>query len=133
MGNGGNGIFFVFCMASGSMLLGLVAHFTLAEAGYSNFGQPLGPAFEWNAMWSGVSWQLGNLLCPIVVPMPGVGVAVAILDTSDLLTGWASSKFGLFGVAREEVSSPLLNGAGVALACLSAFVILFVEQELRGS
>jgi len=125
----GDGVFFCSCMSLGIMIVGVVVNFTLAQADYPNFSIHDPPAFEPYTMWGGVAWQLGNLLCPMVVRLLGVGVGVGVWETMDLLTGWATSKFGLFGVKRNDVSSPVMNYVGVALACLSVLVMIMVEQE----
>ena len=46
-----------------------------------------------------------------------------------MLSGWASARFGILGLDKEEVSMSGLNGFGVALACLA----LYVASKIDGT
>lgn len=45
------------------------------------------------------------------------------------LQGWATGRFGLFGVSVEPVSSPPLNYGGVALALVTLGLLVLVQPE----
>nr|XP_009675437.1 PREDICTED: transmembrane protein 144 isoform X2 [Struthio camelus australis] len=64
--------------------------------------------------------------CPRFWPLAMVGGFV-------WATGWASSRFGWFGIDPEEVSRPILNYIGAGLSLLSAVIFLFVKTEVQSS
>eukprot|EP00437_Effrenium_voratum_P008974 CAMPEP_0181421258 /NCGR_PEP_ID=MMETSP1110-20121109/13008_1 /TAXON_ID=174948 /ORGANISM="Symbiodinium sp., Strain CCMP421" /LENGTH=332 /DNA_ID=CAMNT_0023544323 /DNA_START=48 /DNA_END=1046 /DNA_ORIENTATION=- len=105
----GDGIFFTFAMSLGILMVGLLMGFMQHE--------PLG--FEPLAAVGGVIFTLGNLLCPLVIQLIGLGLGLTIWDLSNMLMGWFTGRFGLFGVDKELAEKPLFNYAGLALACVS--------------
>jgi hypothetical protein len=46
--------------------------------------------------------------------------------------GWATGKFGLFGLTPDKISNPGLNYAGIALASLAIGVFLFIKPSTEG-
>ena len=105
----GDGVFFAFAMSLGILVVGLVLGFTQHE--------PL--AFEPLAAVGGVIFTLGNLLCPLVIQLIGLGLGLTIWDLSNMLMGWVTGRFGLFGVDKEISARPIFNYSGLALACVS--------------
>jgi multidrug transporter EmrE-like cation transporter len=65
--------------------------------------------------------MLGNLLVPTVIRRVGLGLGLTIWDLSNMIMGWATGMFGLFGVWKESISNSALNTAGVALCVFSLF------------
>jgi hypothetical protein len=58
------------------------------------------------------------------------------MDACSLLTlvkvmGWASGRFGLFGLKAQSVSSPLLNYMGVGLIVVGASVFLTIQPTIE--
>ncbi|CAE7396696.1 unnamed protein product [Symbiodinium natans] len=96
-------------MSLGILIVGLVLGFTQHE--------PL--AFEPLAAVGGVIFTLGNLLCPLVIQLIGLGLGLTIWDLSNMLMGWVTGRFGLFGVDKEISARPIFNYSGLALACVS--------------
>lgn len=45
------------------------------------------------------------------------------------MAGWASGRFGLFGLTVQHVSKPGLNSAGVCVAILALVMFMFVKPE----
>lgn len=105
----GDGIFFTFAMSAGILLVGLLTGLFQQE--------PLD--FEPLAALGGVIFTVGNLLCPAVIQLIGLGLGLTIWDLSNMLTGWVTGRFGLFGVEKEISEKPLFNYIGLALACVS--------------
>ena len=105
----GDGIFFTFAMSLGILVVGLLMGFMQNE--------PL--HFEPLAAVGGVIFTLGNLLCPLVIQLIGLGLGLTMWDLSNMLMGWLTGHFGLFGVDPEISHKPLFNYSGLALACLS--------------
>ncbi|CAJ1422072.1 unnamed protein product [Effrenium voratum] len=105
----GDGIFFTFAMSLGILMVGLAMGL--------NQHDPFG--FEPLAALGGVIFTMGNLLCPLVIQLIGLGLGLTIWDLSNMLMGWFTGRFGLFGVDQEISERPLFNYIGLALACVS--------------
>ncbi|VDO03669.1 unnamed protein product [Rodentolepis nana] len=88
---------------------------------------------------SGILWSTGDLFARVlklqmlsnlaVVPIIqrlGMGVGMLIWSMANLLMGWASSRFGWFGIKPEEPKNSTLNIIGVVFASLSVVVYAFI-------
>eukprot|EP00425_Heterocapsa_triquetra_P021068 CAMPEP_0195153534 /NCGR_PEP_ID=MMETSP0448-20130528/183197_1 /TAXON_ID=66468 /ORGANISM="Heterocapsa triquestra, Strain CCMP 448" /LENGTH=592 /DNA_ID=CAMNT_0040192301 /DNA_START=66 /DNA_END=1843 /DNA_ORIENTATION=- len=124
----GDGVFFAACMVLGILLVGTLVNFTIADEDYG-LTPHRGPRFEPKAAVAGALWMIGNFLCPFVIEKMGLGLGLAVWDCSNLFTGWATGKFGLFGVDREAVACPAMNYAGLVLACLSLVLLAQAGEE----
>jgi glucose uptake protein GlcU len=122
--NVGDGIFFSACMSIGILMVGMVVNWTLGEQGLAHF-PPHGPQFEPKAAIGGMLWMLGNFMCPTIVKLIGLGLGLAVWDCANLIMGWATGAFGLFGVWQEEITSPVMNRAGLVMACASLVLLAF--------
>jgi multidrug transporter EmrE-like cation transporter len=114
-----DGNFFSLWVAVGIWLVGLVQWFV--TSGTSN-----NYVFEPVAMVGGAIWALGNLMVPFIIKQCGLGVGQLVWCAGNMLTGWATGSFGLFGIERESVSDPALNYTGVGLAVVA--LILFTQM-----
>merc|ERR1719410_41854 len=99
------------------MSLGILAVFAVVDFS-------LGAGLEFaelypGAMLGGMSWMLGNLMAPTIIKRLGLGLGLTVWDLSNMILGWATGSFGLFGVQKELVSHPWWNRIGLALCCLS--------------
>ncbi|XP_045373014.1 transmembrane protein 144 isoform X2 [Camelus bactrianus] len=72
----------------------------------------------------------GNIAVVPIIKTIGLGLGILIWGSFNALTGWASSRFGWFGMDAEEVSKPLLNYIGAGLSVVSAFIFLFIKSEI---
>uniref|UniRef100_A0A7S3WM05 Transmembrane protein 144 n=1 Tax=Strombidinopsis acuminata TaxID=141414 RepID=A0A7S3WM05_9SPIT len=124
----GDGVFFSVSMAWGILLVGLLINFTVADSDYS-LAPHRPPKFEPLAAVGGMMWMCGNLMCPLIVQKIGLGLGLAVWDCANLIMGWATGNFGLFGVWKEEVPSPAMNYAGVFLACVSLVLLAFAGDD----
>lgn len=113
----GDGLFFQLLMCAGIFFVGGVAHITQCATGGSC------APFSALAASGGAIWCISNLALIPVVNALGVGRAMLIWGSAEMLTGWGTSRFGLFGLTPEPVRSPDLNNAGVALGVLSILVL----------
>uniref|UniRef100_A0A3P8PIY1 Transmembrane protein 144b n=1 Tax=Astatotilapia calliptera TaxID=8154 RepID=A0A3P8PIY1_ASTCA len=84
------------------------------------------PKFCPFAMLGGVLWATGNVAVVPFVKAIGLGLGILISGSSNLLMGWASSRFGWFGIAAQNVSHPILNYCGF----LNVFCLLFTSGFL---
>ena len=108
----GDGVFFAAAMSLGIVMVGVVTGIVT--------GPFLAlPKFEPLAALGGCIWMLGNLMCPYIIRLVGLGLGLTVWDLSNMITGWFTGFFGLFGVHREMVSRVDLNCLGVSLAAVS--------------
>ncbi|XP_056328623.1 transmembrane protein 144b [Danio aesculapii] len=114
----GDGMFFQWICSSGIWFVGLVVD-TLFHPSRAH------PA----AMLGGALWATGHISAVPVVKFIGLGLGILLWGSSALLIGWASSRFGWFGLHPEEVSKPLLNYCGAGLCLLSAIIFFFVKSD----
>merc|ERR1712203_1109146 len=110
----GDGFFFAAAMSLGILVVGAVANFSLSSG-------PIWQSAEFYplAMLGGMSWMLGNLMTPTIIQRLGLGLGLTVWDLSNMILGWATGSFGLFGLHREAVEDPFMNRAGLVLCCVS--------------
>eukprot|EP00747_Dinoflagellata_sp_TGD_P217219 gnl/TRDRNA2_/TRDRNA2_89651_c0_seq2.p1 gnl/TRDRNA2_/TRDRNA2_89651_c0~~gnl/TRDRNA2_/TRDRNA2_89651_c0_seq2.p1 ORF type:complete len:319 (-),score=33.09 gnl/TRDRNA2_/TRDRNA2_89651_c0_seq2:33-911(-) len=72
---------------------------------------------------------MGNVLCPVIIRLVGLGLASVTWGLCGMLTGWATGHFGLFGVWRETVKQPVLNWLGLFLTVLSLLVYAQAKDD----
>ncbi|XP_038156761.1 transmembrane protein 144-like [Cyprinodon tularosa] len=89
------------------------------------------PKFHPLAMFGGVLWSTGSVAAVTIVKAIGLGLGILIWGSASLLMGWASSRFGWFGIDAQDVSRPLLNYCGAALCLLSGLVFFFVRSDVE--
>ena len=122
----GDGMFFQFVMCSAIFFAGLINYIVqCAQQGQC-------PRFEPVAMLGGVVWCLGNVWVVPIVKTIGLSLGLLIWGMANMLIGWASGRFGLFGLTANSVANPGFNDAGVVLACLALSVYLFIKPESMG-
>ena len=114
----GDGIFFQLCMCLGIWTVGAALY--LAQCAASPSGCP---AFVPLASLGGAIWCASNLLLVPIVNTVGVGVCMITWGAVEMLTGWATARFGLFGLRAQAVAQPALNYAAVALGVASLCVL----------
>lgn len=111
-----DGVFFTFCLAFGVFLVGL--------AQWAAFGFY---KFEPFAMLGGVIWAVGNACVPFIIQRCGLGFGQLVWSVTNMLTGWATGTFGLFGKEKDSVEYFGLNCAGVAIAILLLAPFVFMK------
>ncbi|XP_016407903.1 transmembrane protein 144b isoform X2 [Sinocyclocheilus rhinocerous] len=116
----GDGMFFQWICCSAIWFVGLVTD-TLFRPSRAH------PA----AMLGGALWATGNITAVPVVKFIGLGLGILLWGSSGLLIGWASSRFGWFGLNPEEVSKPIHNYCGAGLCLLSAIIFFFVKSDVQ--
>ncbi|XP_029917192.1 transmembrane protein 144b isoform X2 [Myripristis murdjan] len=89
------------------------------------------PKFHPFAMLGGVIWATGNITVVPIVKAIGLGLGILIWGSSSLLMGWASSRFGWFGITAQDVSRPILNYCGAGLCLLSGLIFFFVKTDVQ--
>ncbi|XP_007551096.1 transmembrane protein 144b [Poecilia formosa] len=89
------------------------------------------PKFHPLAMLGGMIWATGSMAAVTIVKAIGLGLGILIWGSSSLLMGWASSRFGWFGIDAQDVSRPILNYCGAGLCLLSGLVFFFVRSDVK--
>nr|XP_017205629.1 transmembrane protein 144 isoform X7 [Oryctolagus cuniculus] len=115
----GDGMFLQWILCAAIWLVALVVNLILHC-----------PKFWPLAMLGGCIWATGNIAVVPIIKTIGLGLGILIWGSFNALTGWASSRFGWFGMDAEEVPKPLLNYTGAGLSVVSAFIFLFIKSEI---
>lgn len=115
----GDGMFLQWVLCSAIWLVALVVNLILHC-----------PRFWPFAMLGGCIWATGNIAVVPIIKTIGLGLGILIWGSFNAVTGWASSRFGWFGMDAEEVSEPVLNYLGAGLSVMSAFIFLFIKSEI---
>ena len=106
-----DGVFFALNNVFGIFLVGMAL--VLARGGAAARFEPL-------AALGGAAWALGNVCVVPIIKLYGLSLGLLVWGTANMLTGWATGRFGLLGTAADPpLASPALNYAGVLSALLS--------------
>lgn len=117
----GDGLFFQWVLCAAVWCTSLVANIILKS-----------PAFWPLAMLGGAIWATGNITVVPIVKTIGLSLGLLIWASFNLLIGWASSRFGWFGIEAEVVANPTLNYSGAGLCLLSALIFFFIKSDVNG-
>lgn len=60
----------------------------------------------------------GNATAIPIISMIGLGMGVLLWGVTNCVCGWASSRYGLFGLKKEVPNNVLLNYIGLGLVIL---------------
>ncbi|CAM4496020.1 hypothetical protein PO909_015054 [Leuciscus waleckii] len=118
----GDGMFFQWILCAAIWTVSLVVNIILNS-----------PKFWPLVMVGGAIWATGNVTVVPIVKTIGLGLGLLIWASFNLLLGWASSRFGWFGIGAETVSKPVLNSCGAGLCLISAIVFFFVKTDVQRS
>lgn len=117
----GDGIWFGWCMSLGIMLVAIIVDISpLTTPGHH---------YDPMCLLGGATWAMGNMAGPIIIQKIGMGMAVTVWGLTNMLMGWATGHFGLFGINKQTVTLAWLNYLGVALALLSGVFFGLVKPE----
>ncbi|KAI4536130.1 hypothetical protein MG293_013522, partial [Ovis ammon polii] len=112
----GDGMFLQWVLCAAIWLVALVVNLILHC-----------PKFWPFAMVGGCIWATGNIAVVPIIKTIGLGLGILIWGSFNALTGWASSRFGWFGMNAEEVAKPLLNYIGAGLSVVRYKCICFLR------
>lgn len=87
------------------------------------------PPFQPLAMLGGLLWAIGNLTAIPIIKTIGLGMGILIWGTVNCVVGWATGRFGLFGVNPSTPSSPNLNYIGLVLVIVGGILFAFVRPK----
>lgn len=91
------------------------------------------PKFYPITMIGGALFITGNLTVIPIVKMIGLGLGFSIWGVTNLLSGWATGRFGLFGLKADPPDNLVLNDIGVTLAVFSAVIFSVVKNEISAA
>jgi glucose uptake protein GlcU len=112
----GDGVFFQFCMCNGIFITSIPILI------FQSF-----PPIHGIALLGGFLWTTGNMFVPVAIRFIGMGLGLILWGCVSMLIGWASGKFGLFGLKKQEIGDPVMNYIGVFLSIVG--LILYVQVK----
>ncbi|KNC53151.1 transmembrane protein 144 [Thecamonas trahens ATCC 50062] len=115
----GDGMFFQWVMCAAIFCAGVCVN-AVRES----------PEFHYLAMLGGFLWCTGNLFSVFVIRAVGLGLGLCLWGSTNLIMGWASGKFGLFGLDKEPIANPGLNLVGVLVAVCATLAFAAVKPDL---
>uniref|UniRef100_A0A0R3RMQ6 Transmembrane protein 144 n=1 Tax=Elaeophora elaphi TaxID=1147741 RepID=A0A0R3RMQ6_9BILA len=118
----GDGFFTQWVMVTAIFLVGMVIN------AYEGF-----PQFYPLAMLGGAFWALGNAMAISIFQLIGMGMALLIWGIASCLIGWASSRFGLFGLKENVPNSVILNYAGLLLILTGGVLFALIKPIPKSS
>lgn len=116
----GDGLYFQLMFSHGALLVGVIVQLFRSEATF----YPI-------VMLGGVLWITANLFMVPIVKAVGMAQGMCVWGICNMLSGWATGRFGLFGVQKEVPDSVLLNYGGVLFCIISAIIFSFLKPEIR--
>ena len=121
-----DGCVFQFFMACGIMFGGLV----LELIGMLWLDWPVSdPQVILEGVCCGLIWGFANFLVIPLLHLTGLALGFTLYHIVNLVTGYSTSRFGLFGMKQDTGSIPLLRDFGVALLLVSFVALCMVEPE----
>ncbi|XP_021364903.1 transmembrane protein 144-like isoform X1 [Mizuhopecten yessoensis] len=116
----GDGIYFQLMFCHGALLVGTIIQQFRSEATF----YPI-------VMLGGVVWITANLFLVPIVKAVGMAQGMCVWGICNMLSGWATGRFGLFGIQKEVPDSIPLNYSGVLFCILSAVIFSFLKPDIR--
>ncbi len=77
----------------------------------------------------GLIWGFANFLVIPLLHLTGLALGFTLYHIINLVTGYATSRFGLFGMKQDAGTIPLLRDMGVVVLIISFISLCFVEPE----
>lgn len=116
----GDGMFFQWILCGGALLVGIIVQVIRG----TNHFYPL-------VMLGGLIWETGNICVVPIIKTIGMGLGLCIWGMTGLLSGWATSRFGWFGLTEStNIGDYTLNTVGVIVAVSSSIVFAFVKNDV---
>ena len=131
----GDGMFFQLCMCCAVWLEGLILNLIMSDStiGYSRSEGLVialrSPPFVPFAMLGGFLWCCGNVMSVPCINFIGMSLGILIWGATNMVVGWASGRYGLFGLSTDTIANPALNYAGVA--CVIVCLVIFTKVKTK--
>lgn len=115
-----DGTVFQWFMCSGILFTGMVlGTFSAGEV----------PQIAFVDLIGGMFWTAQNMLLMPVVKLLGLGLSFAVYSATNVLSGYAIGRFGLFGSTPDAGRVPWLRDAGAACLVVSFVVMVFIRPD----
>ncbi|CAD6190986.1 unnamed protein product [Caenorhabditis auriculariae] len=82
------------------------------------------------AMLGGMLWCVANSTAFLIMNRLGMALGVLIWNTFSCTIGWATARYGLFGVPQSLPNSITLNYIGIVLLLAGSTFYLFIKSNL---
>lgn len=125
------GLFFQWVMCCSILFSGIILYIIQCRTYTDALGQTVCPTFQPLAMLGGMLWCLGNVWVVAIVKTIGLAVGLCLWGCGNLLMGWASGRFGLFGLKEQVPQNSALNYAGVVVAVVATVSFFFIRSTLK--
>jgi glucose uptake protein GlcU len=128
----GDGLFYQAIMSTAILMVGMVVILIMSliprhDANGETY-RHIPEFYPWG-VFGGMLWATGNVMAVVVIKLIGLSIGLCIWSSSNMLMGWATGTFGLFKTPVNHVQYSWLNYIGVALACCSLVMYIFVKVE----
>ncbi|WKX92156.1 hypothetical protein Q1695_010298 [Nippostrongylus brasiliensis] len=120
--NAGDGFSAQLFLCLGAFFVSVVVH---ALQGF--------PPFYGFAMIGGILWAISNSFAIIIMNRLGMALAILVWNTLSCLTGWATARYGLFGVHAAIPASQFLNYTGIVVLIAGGIMYMFVKSSHQSS
>ena len=121
-----DGCVFQWFMACGIMLGGII----LEVIGLLWLDWPSSdPQVILQGVACGLIWGFANFLVIPLLHLTGLALGFTLYHIINLVTGYTTSRFGLFGMVQDTGKIPLLRDLGVVVLIISFVALCFVEPE----
>jgi len=145
-----DGMFYQWVMCSAIWCFGLLVQLVMmsSEDVYEPYNSsnphhlgpvaPIGPASrtdDWSvkffpfAAFGGALWATGNIMSVPCINSIGLSMGLLIWGAANMLMGWATGAFGLFGTGKDEGINKALNYTGVAIAVVALGIYTQVKAS----
>ncbi|XP_071087067.1 transmembrane protein 144-like isoform X2 [Haliotis cracherodii] len=114
----GDGMFFQWVLCNAIFIVGLVIQIVRTSQFYSL------------VMVGGAIWATGNICVVPIIKTIGLGLGLCVWGSINLLVGWATGRFGLFGLKASIPNDIGMNYAGVSIAVFSSVIYSLVKPEI---
>ncbi|WKX92155.1 hypothetical protein Q1695_010297 [Nippostrongylus brasiliensis] len=91
----------------------------------------MAPSIQPIAMVSGINWALANSMAIPIMNRLGMALSVLVWSTVSCLIGWATSRFGMFGLPAAVPASLLLNYVGIIVLITGGVMYVFVKSNVK--
>lgn len=115
-----DGITFQWFMCNGILMVGVLLSMFFGE---------LGKAFSLRIVFGGMLWALSNYAVLPLVKLLGIGIGFSLYHFVNLVCGYITGRFGLFGMRRMAGDLPLCD-FGCVLILISFVIMIFVEDDI---
>ncbi|KAL3082946.1 hypothetical protein niasHS_010748 [Heterodera schachtii] len=111
-------LFVQWVMSLGSLFVGFAVNVAMGS-----------PPFRLTVSGGGASWTIANSISQYVIAGLGLAPALLLWSTTNILTGWSASRFGLFGLKQKLPEHEVLNLIGLLTLLTGGICFAFVKKS----